>query len=185
MSMVKSCLGITVISYFLFFFKWKALIHFLLLAVTHSLPDLTAYLECIKTTWWTLHINAEGMNCEHSCVSLPLFIYMFWHWHHFSCWLECIIEPCSVQALVLNLKCETSVQKSTMSGVSCLPPRSPHALYPLFALLFLLYTPLLLWWAAAVGVQLWSIGLTAVCQNPSPHAKMHRSCLAAVGPTYL
>lgn len=39
------------------------------------------------------------------------------------CWLECFIELRSVWAL--DLKCEASVHsKPTMSGVSCLPPRS-------------------------------------------------------------
>lgn len=109
------------------------------------------------------------------------------------CWLECFIELCSVWAL--DLKCEASVHsKPTMSGVSCLPPRSLSPFISLSLPLFLsvslsvsLSLPhfLLLWWATAVGKGLWSSGLTAACQIPSPHAKMHRSCLPAVGPTYL
>ena len=47
------------------------------------------------------------------------------------CWLECFIELCSVWAL--DLKCEASVHsKPTMSGVSCLPPRSLSPFISLF-----------------------------------------------------
>lgn len=99
------------------------------------------------------------------------------------CWLECFIELCSVWAL--DLKNEASVHsKPTMSGVSCLPPRSVPLYLSLLLSLSLTHS-LFLWWASAVGEGLWSTGLTASCQSPSPHAKMHRSCLPAVGPTYL
>lgn len=110
------------------------------------------------------------------------------------CWLECFIELSSVW--VLDLKCEESVHtKSTMSGVSCLPPGSlspfisaslpPPLLSHSFSHILSLAHFLLLWWATAVEKGLWSTGLTAACQIPSPHAKMHRSCLPAASPTYL
>lgn len=90
----------------------------LFLTVTFPNVDIL-FIFCMET--FLLYVlmchchNPFGCSDTDSTSSLP-------------CWLECFIELCSVWAL--DLKCEASVHsKPTMSGVSCLPPRSLAPLY--------------------------------------------------------